>query len=185
MTFMESTQRIGPVQEPSNGILDLSLRAYEGGRGSGDLDAIAALDAACFDPPFRFSRGAVRQFAEAKYALVRLVYVAGELAPPPLAGFAIVHLEKDASGQSIGYVITLDVAAVWRGRGIAGALMRAMHELAASKGATGMKLHVSVWNETAIRLYERLGYSRAGIEEGFYGSGGDAFIYHLALPSPE
>jgi ribosomal protein S18 acetylase RimI-like enzyme len=44
-------------------------------------------------------------------------------------------------------------------------------------GARGMELHVSVENAGAIGFYEGLGYARVGRVRGFYGQGGDAWVY--------
>ena len=47
-----------------------------------------------------------------------------------------------------------------------------------------MLLHVAVQNREAIGLYEKQGYSRVGVEEGFYRrDDGDAFIYEKSLRS--
>src|SRR4051812_23403209 len=50
---------------------DIVLRRYE----RTDLGAIVELDAECFDPPFRFSREAMRRFAEAANAWVVIAEV--------------------------------------------------------------------------------------------------------------
>jgi ribosomal-protein-alanine N-acetyltransferase len=44
-------------------------------------------------------------------------------------------------------------------------------------GAGGMGLHVYNGNAGAVRFYERMGYGRIGIAEGFYGRGLDALVY--------
>ena len=44
---------------------EMRLREYSGR----DLGIIFALDEVCFEPPFRFSARAMRQFAEARNAL--------------------------------------------------------------------------------------------------------------------
>ena len=67
---------------------DIVLRSYE----SRDLDAIVELDAECFDPPFRFSKTAMRRFAEAENAWVVVAVAEGAL-----AGFCIVHMEQAES----------------------------------------------------------------------------------------
>ena len=83
----------------------LTLRDYR----PGDSEAMYALDLVCFEPPFRFSRAAMRGFAEAVGALTVLAEAQGEL-----AGFCIAQLEKQNA-----YVVTLDVAPTWRRRGLA------------------------------------------------------------------
>src|SRR6185312_10182246 len=118
---------------------------------SDDLAALFALDEACFEPPFRFSRAAMRRFAEAKKARVVIAEEDG------LAGFCIVHVERVEGGR-VGYVVTLDVAEQWRRKGLAGELMRRVEAEAHEAGCWAMVLHVFVGNDGAIRFYERCGY---------------------------
>ena len=53
--------------------MEVTLREYR----AEDLDAMWALDMACFDPIFRFSKRAMRLFAEAAGALARFLRAAG------------------------------------------------------------------------------------------------------------
>jgi ribosomal protein S18 acetylase RimI-like enzyme len=45
-----------------------------------------------------------------------------------------------------------------RGRGLALAFMKELHELARSRGASSLRLKVYPENRSAVRLYERVGY---------------------------
>ena len=53
-----------------------------------------------------------------------------------------------------------------RGRGLAEALVAALEADAAAEGVRRMELAVTVENAGALRLYERLGYERAGVIPG-------------------
>jgi ribosomal-protein-alanine N-acetyltransferase len=143
------------------------LREYR----AGDLDAIFALDVACFAPPFRFSRRAMRGFVEARGAAA-VIAEAGSDANVELVGFCVAQLEGE-----VGYVVTLDVAEEWRRRGVARRLMEEVEARMRAVGALRMELHVSVENAAAIGFYEGMGYARAGRVKGFYGRGGDAWVY--------
>jgi ribosomal-protein-alanine N-acetyltransferase len=45
-----------------------------------------------------------------------------------------------------------------------------------------IRLHVFTGNTGAIRFYERLGYERISMKQGFYGDDGlDAFVYGKEL----
>jgi ribosomal-protein-alanine N-acetyltransferase len=148
---------------------EVRLREYR----AADLDAMWALDIACFAEPFRFSRRAMRGFAEARGA-VSVLAEAGSDAE--LAGFCVAHLEEQT-----GYVVTLDVAPAWRRRGLARRLMAEVETRMQTAGATEMELHVSVENAGAIGFYEGMGYERVGRAKGFYGRGGDAWVYRKGL----
>jgi [ribosomal protein S18]-alanine N-acetyltransferase len=150
--------------------MEVDLREYR----VGDLEAMYALDVACFEPAFRFSRRAMRRFAEARGAVTVLGEADGEL-----AGFVIAQME-----EQVGYVVTLDVAPAWRRQGVAGELMIDVEARALAAGGVGMELHVFVGNIGAVRFYEGIGYGRLGTAEGFYGQGLDALVYGKRLGAP-
>ena len=151
----------------------MTFRGYR----TDDFEAMFALDEACFEPPFRFSRAMMRRFAETKKARVVIAEENG------LAGFCVVHVERVAGG-CVGYVMTLDVAEPWRRQGLAGELMRRVEVQVLEAGCEAMVLHVFVGNAGAIRFYARSGYVRSGRAVGFYGDGGDAWVYRKSLAGP-
>ena len=146
---------------------DVHLREYR----REDLEAIVALDALCFALPFRFTRSAMRRFAEAEDAWTRLAIVDGKL-----AGFIIVHREEISAAEA-GYLVTIDVAQEYRQQGIGRLMLLTAEEAFAASGATAMLLHVYTKNQEAISFYERNGYQRGDEESGFYGPGMDAALY--------
>jgi ribosomal-protein-alanine N-acetyltransferase len=142
-----------------------------------DLDALVALDNICFDPPFRFSRSAMRSFVQARNARVTLA----EATDGSLAGFCILHVQH-AQPQAMGYIVTLDVAPGHRRRGLAGDLMARAEQQALDAGCAAVALHVFTGNAAAIRFYERRGYVFSHRAASFYGRGTDALVYHKELP---
>ena len=143
------------------------LRGYE----RRDLETMVELDAECFAPPFRFSREAMRRFAEAENAWA-VIAEAGDA----LAGFCIVHMEP-AETVNVGYVVTIDVAEEFRRRGLGERMLAEGEAWVRASGGVGMMLHVYVKNLGAVRFYDRLGYTRVGRQEGFYGPGVNAAMY--------
>jgi [ribosomal protein S18]-alanine N-acetyltransferase len=139
----------------------------------GDLDAICALDEACFAVEFRFSRESMRRFVTRRGAISLIAEAEGG----EIVGFVIVHLERGARG----YVVTLDVGDRWRRRGLAGTLMEAAEGRARAVGAGVMRLHVFTGNEGAVGFYEGRGYLRVGVVRRFYGRVGDAYVYRKEL----
>jgi ribosomal-protein-alanine N-acetyltransferase len=138
-----------------------------------DLEAMFQLDEACFAEEFRFDRESMREFAEEQNAVVRIA----EKGSGEIAGFVIVHVERVVTGWR-AYVVTLDVAAECRQKGLARRLMREVEACATVTGVRWMQLHVFTGNVGAIRFYERLGYQRISLKRGFYGEAGlDAFVY--------
>jgi ribosomal-protein-alanine N-acetyltransferase len=152
---------------------EIFLRDYR----TADIDAMFRLDEACFEEPFRFDRESMREFAEKKNAIVRIA----EKASGEMAGFVIVHLEHVVTGWR-AYVVTLDVAAECRQKGLGRGLMREAEACALAAGVRWMQLHVFTGNAGAIRFYERLGYERIRVQRRFYGEAGlDAFVYSKEL----
>ena len=133
------------------------------------------LDEVCFETPFRFSRAAMRRFAEARRARVVIAELGGEL-----VGFCIVHVET-VEREEVGYVVTLDVALAWRRQGLAGMLMERGEAEAREAGCVSMALHVFTGNEAAIRFYERMGYAFWARDEDFYGVGVDGLVYRKGI----
>ena len=142
---------------------EVTLRQYK----PGDWERMYALDVQCFAPGFQFSRGTMRSFAETPGALAVLAEAVGEL-----LGFCLVQI-----AGKVGYVVTLDVSAAWRRRGLARRMMEDLETRVRAGGAIGMSLHVFTGNAGAMRFYESMGYGRAGRVEGFYGRGLDALVY--------
>jgi len=136
-----------------------------------DFEALYALDVACFDGVFQFSRATMRWAVSRQKSLVVVADESGVVA------FVVVHVERGG----VGYVVTLDVAEEWRGKGIASELMQRVEGEAREAGCAEMVLHVSTGNAGAISFYERIGYLRTGIAKAFYGVGGDGWVYRKTL----
>jgi putative acetyltransferase len=101
-------------------------------------------------------------------------FLAGQAMRPDWCGFVAVA----ESGEIIGMVtvdgkrrpavrhcgvLGISVAARWRGQGVGRGLMERAITCARESGVfTRIELQVTVRNETAIRLYERLGFQREG-----------------------
>jgi ribosomal-protein-alanine N-acetyltransferase len=150
---------------------DTVLRSYR----QTDLEAMYALDVICFERLFRFSRAAMRNFAEARNARVTVAERDGQL-----AGFCILHVEDTEVGR-VGYIVTLDVAPAHRRLGVASQLMQAALEQSIGEHCVAIMLHVYTGNADAIRFYQRAGFSFVRLEPMLYGSGLDAQVWQKEL----
>lgn len=150
----------------------MQLREYS----ERDLAAIFALDEICFEPPFRFSLRAMKQFAEARNALT----VVAETDDGDIAGFCIAHVERVRNSLT-AYVVTLDVALQHRREGLARQMMEQIERRAAEAECDAVALHVSVENSGAIAFYESEGYERSHMVKSFYGLGRHAYVYRKVL----
>ena len=103
---------------------------------------------------------------------------AGELAKP--TSICLGAFEADAEdGALVGYLVVSRYVDAWhvmniavdpdhRGRGIAKMLLERLFELTIDDARRGYTLEVRVSNETAIALYERLGFEARGLRRGYY-----------------
>jgi len=152
--------------QPTNSLI-MDYRFYR----EDDFTQLYAIELACFEPPFRFSRNTMRQLiADPSSA----TWIAEE--DEQMAGFAIIYWAQPPE-QPLAYIQTLEVAPSQRNRGIASELLRRVEESAKSAGAHVIWLHVAETNMSAIRLYEAHGYSQQGREENFYAKGIPALLY--------
>ncbi|MEN3341194.1 MAG: [ribosomal protein S18]-alanine N-acetyltransferase [Actinomycetota bacterium] len=103
---------------------------------------------------------------------------AGELAKPSSICLGAFEAD-DEEGRLCGYLVVSRYVDAWhvmnvavdpeqRGRGIATMLLERLFELTADDAHRGYTLEVRVSNETAIRVYERLGFESRGIRRGYY-----------------
>ncbi len=75
--------------------------------------------------------------------------------------------------EGVAWIATVGVLPEYRGRGIGSALMQACEERITVKR---IRLCVRVSNDTAIRLYEHLGYARVGEWSRYYQDGESALV---------
>ena len=169
-----SERRATFMPSSSNPPAGITLRDYR----PGDDAAMYALDLECFAPPFRFTRRAMRRFAEQPGAIALLAETDDQPPNPPrqLAAFVIAHMEGRTA-----YIVTLDVAPGFRRRGLARTLMQQTESRALAAGAHEIALHVFTGNIDAITFYESLGYSRLRMVENFYARGVHALVYSKRL----
>ena len=144
-----------------------------------DFPQLYAIEQACFEPPFRFGRGYMRQLVTISDGATWIAEEAGQM-----AGFAIVdwagdraHALTRESDRTIAYIQTVEVAAAQRNRGIASELLRRVEISASAAGAWGVWLHAAEQNAAAIRLYQAHGYRPEGREENYYAPGISALIF--------
>ena len=99
-----------------------------------------------------------------------------------LAGY---HLLLFRRGSSVARLYSIAVAPGFRGRGVAGLLMRDAERAARGRGARACGWRRGLDNAAAICLYERLGYRLIGRIPGYYADGIEALRYERDLDESE
>ncbi|KAK9249472.1 acyl-CoA N-acyltransferase [Lipomyces tetrasporus] len=97
-----------------------------------------------------------------------------------LVGAVVCKLAPHRGVKLRGYIAMLAVATAYRGRGIATKLVRLAIERMIEAGADEIVLETEVDNESAIRLYESMGFIRSKRMHRYYMNASDAF--RLILP---
>jgi ribosomal-protein-alanine N-acetyltransferase len=145
----------------------------------GDLDAIEAIERLAYPTPWSRSMFAGELAKGSSVCLGAFEADAGD-GRGKLVGYLIVSRYVDA-----WHVMNVAVHPEHRGRGVATMLLERLFELTADDRRRGYTLEVRVSNETAIRLYERLGFRGRGTRRGYYTDNReDALIMWKDPPSP-
>ncbi|SBV94278.1 Ribosomal-protein-alanine acetyltransferase [uncultured delta proteobacterium] len=141
-----------------------------------DLDAVAALETACFPTPWTADqyRAILRQGGCTLFGAFR-----GDA----LAGYIAVSVQHSIGEME---VYNIAVAAPFRCLGIGKKLLRLALEAAARLGVTQAILEVRVSNAPALALYHALGFSQVGVRSGYYhDTGEDALVLARSLAPAE
>jgi [ribosomal protein S18]-alanine N-acetyltransferase len=133
-----------------------------------DLDAILALEAACFAEADRFTRPAWRRLlghcSRRRTALTLVARSSGRL-----VGVVCGLLRR---GSRVLRIYSLAVDPACRGQGLGGRLIRTLVDAAPRRCVTA-SLEVRTDNDGAILLYTRLGFLQAVVLPRYYPDGGD------------
>ena len=78
-------------------------------------------------------------------------------------------------------ILTVAVLPAYRRQGIAKEFMHQIEAYAVERQASAMMLEVELSNESAIKLYESLGYMKISVRMDYYGPGKDAHVMRKEL----
>lgn len=121
-----------------------------------DLQQVSDNEAVCFSQPW--SINAFRDTLKRKEAIYFVAEVDGKV-----VGHCGV---TDIVGE--GEITNVAVLPEYRGRGLAGDMLRQLLLEGEAVGIRAFTLEVRAGNEAAIRLYEKAGFVTEGIRPGFY-----------------
>ena len=136
-----------------------------------DVPAVVAVERGSYQ--FPWSEGVFRDCIRVGY-LCRVVEAAGEA-----AGYGIMSY-----GAGEAHILNVCIREDLRSAGVGRRLMDFLLERARAAQMQDVFLEVRPSNPTAIRLYERLGFSRVGVRKAYYQAVGgreDAWVYKLTL----
>jgi [ribosomal protein S18]-alanine N-acetyltransferase len=141
-----------------------------------DFQDLYALDQACFTPGIAWSKAELQYFLKYPGNLS----VVAEDEDGQIAGFAIAGKQM-RRGVVVGRLITIDVDAGQRRRGVGHMLLEETERQLRVAGATTVVLEVAVNNTTAQSFYEEHGFARVGRIPGYYLDRIDALVMEKQL----
>jgi len=133
----------------------------------GDFERFYEIDQACFEPGVSYSREELARFLAHRNSRTWVVEQRGEI-----AGFLIANRER----PRVLHIVTIDVVANWRRRGVGALLMDAAESWAKEQKLALVGLETAHDNIGAQRFYEGRGYRKVDTVEGYYANGAAAWI---------
>jgi len=137
-----------------------------------DLDALVRLENQCFEDD-RISRRSFRRFLEVPRD--RLIVATLE---DQIVGYALVLMN---AATRLARIYSIAVSPTARGRGAGEKLVRAAEQEAVAADRIVMRLEVREDNQSAISLYERLGYRQFGTYRDYYEDHGTALRFERRI----
>ena len=135
-----------------------------------DLFVIADMEKRCF-PSDAWTRAMLADTLKMPYQWSVLAEEDGQV-----CGYACLFSLFDTAE-----VLNIAVDHAFRGKGIGGTLLQALHEKAKELGAERMLLEVRASNTPAIALYHKFGYEKISVRKRYYADGEDADIMQKML----
>lgn len=129
-----------------------------------DLDAVLAIEQACFPRPWS------RSHFQAEIDAERSRPVVAEQDSRQVGYLCLSVLLDEAE------ILDIAVDPALQRSGIGAALLQWACDEAQSQGATVLRLEVRATSEPALALYERYGFVRSGLRKAYYENGIDAVL---------
>ncbi|HET6430931.1 ribosomal protein S18-alanine N-acetyltransferase [Dyella sp.] len=140
-----------------------------------DLDAVAELEASCYE--FPWSRGIFADCLRAGHPCW-VLWVQGQI-----AGYGILSI---AAGEA--HILNICIGQAWRGQGLGRRLLLRLLDVIRWSGAERVFLEVRPSNPVAQKLYASVGFTEIGRRPRYYPAREgreDAIVMELALCEPD
>ena len=122
---------------------------------------------------FPYSPWSTAQFKEEFAGIPKTRFMLVAESENRIVGYCAIFLP---GAKAAADVLTVAVLPEFRRQGIARELMHQMELWATERGAASVMLEVETFNESAIALYQALGYSQISTRANYYGFGQDAHV---------
>ncbi len=146
-----------------------ALRSYE----PHDFPALYRLDQACFPAGIAYSKTTLRYFLAQSGADCTVATDEGKI-----VGFILTE-----ENPPLAHIVTLDVAASHRRRGIGTQLLRESESNLALRGVRTILLETATSNEAGVAFWKRHGYRIEAVLKRYYLGRIDAYEMRKVLPA--
>ena len=146
----------------------MRLRAFR----RSDLDTLYEIDQACFPPGVSYGKSELAGFIAGRGSRTWIAEDVGQI-----AGFLIA----DRAGLRAAHIVTIDVRAAYRRRGVGRILMDAAEEWAREQKVEVIYLETAEDNLVAQRFYQARGYTKVEKVEGYYANSRAAWVMAKSL----
>ena len=141
-----------------------------------DFESLYQLDQQCFAEGIAYSRADMLAFLSVPHSIALLA----ESTSGAMVGFIIGEVRRMGE-KRVGHVVTIDVAASMRRKGLGTALLFAVERRLRELGIERVRLEVAADNEGAQAFYVREGYQQIGRIAEYYLDRLDAFVMEKSL----
>jgi len=121
----------------------------------GDINAIMAIEPEIY--PYPWTRGNFSDSLNAGYSC--WIYEQDNI----IIGYAVVMLVLDEA-----HLLNISIAKAHQGQGLGRSLLHHLMQIARGHGAAHLFLEVRPSNQTAIHLYESMGFNEMAVRRGYY-----------------
>lgn len=128
------------------------------------IDAVAAIEAECFSHPW--SKKSLEESLEKENSLFLVAYEDGKV-----IGYVGMEVIVDE-----GYIFNVAVSADYRRRGVGYALVRELVTYSMKNSLCFITLEVRESNSSAISLYSKFGFIKAGERKNYYSDPTEAAV---------
>ena len=140
-----------------------------------DFEELYTIDQACYPPGIAYSKRTLRLFLRLPGAECLVAEADGRI-----AGFILAEHEGESA-----HLITIDVLAAERRRGVGTALLHAIERTLAARGVRQVELETATDNHAAIAFWQKHGYRTVGVLRNYYLDRLDAYSMHKPLSAPK
>jgi [ribosomal protein S18]-alanine N-acetyltransferase len=155
--------------------MKITLREYF----PADFETLCEIDRECYEPGIAYSRRMMREYLDHPASDCVVAEAGGKI-----VGFCITVREATA-----GYIVTMDVLAAHRRRGVGSRILAQTERRLAAAGVQRAALETATDNASAVAFWKKHGYRTRAVKKGYYPGGRDAFAMAKPIartsPSPE